>query len=358
MLTRRIPLPQNQAPVRPPPQQQQPHQPPSALPPYLQRSATVAGHSSQPPSRSSTPPIGPTPYRPSSPFRNRPSSVPPRPHSPVASASVVVEPIDVDLVVRTIPRSDLHANKPFSVACTLGVSASVREGQQRTLTLAVQHVQPPARPTSGKMGPPVPSHTMATRGRTATATNSRLASAVATAIASSIAPRSSLTLLDGPLVGSPRMTQLGEHEEDHHDRPLSSPSLYRIPPPEPMSGDETRYEKLRGATRFLGASTVLVPPMTLARTSASADAPRSSSPSGGGGGGGDDPPPSKEEQFWDFELEYTPLKTGFVLVGGLRVLLLEDQVHSTEDAYLPERRIVAPVVLKEWDVIGEIWVKS
>ena len=125
-----------------------------------------------------------------------------------------------------------------------------------------------------------------------------------------------------------------------------------------MSGDETRYEKLRGATRFLGASTVLVPPMTLARTSASADAPRSSSPSGGGGGGGDDPPPSKEEQFWDFELEYTPLKTGFVLVGGLRVLLLEDQVHSTEDAYLPERRIVAPVVLKEWDVIGEIWVKS
>lgn len=122
-----------------------------------------------------------------------------------------------------------------------------------------------------------------------------------------------------------------------------------------MSGDETRYEKLRGATRFLGVSTVLVPPMTLARTAASADAPRSSSP---GGGGGDDAPPRKGEQFWDFELEYTPLKTGFVLVGGLRVLLLEDQVHSTEDAYLTERRIVAPVVLKEWDVIGEIWVKS
>jgi hypothetical protein len=151
------------------------------------------------------------------------------------------------------------------------------------------------------------------------------------------------------------MTQLGEHEEDHHDRPLSAASLHRIPPPEPMSGDETRYEKLRGATRFLGVSTVLVPPMTLARTAASADAPRSSSP---GGGGGDDAPPRKGEQFWDFELEYTPLKTGFVLVGGLRVLLLEDQVHSTEDAYLTERRIVTPVVLKEWDVIGEIWVKS
>src|SRR5260221_11784016 len=88
MLTRRIPLPQNQAPVRPPQQQQQPHQPASALPLHLQRSPTVSGHSSQPPSRSSTPPLGPTPYRPSSPFRNRPSSVPPRPHSPVTSHTI------------------------------------------------------------------------------------------------------------------------------------------------------------------------------------------------------------------------------------------------------------------------------
>ena len=120
-----------------------------------------------------------------------------------------------------------------------------------------------------------------------------------------------------------------------------------------MSGDETRYEKLRGATRFLGVSTVLVPPMTLARTAASVDAPQSSPPSGEG----DDAPSRKEEQFWDFELEYTPLRTGLVLVGGLRVLLLEDQVHSTENGHLPERRIVTPVVLKEWDVIGEIWVK-
>jgi hypothetical protein len=151
------------------------------------------------------------------------------------------------------------------------------------------------------------------------------------------------------------MTQLGGHEEDHHDRPLSLASLYRIPPPEPMSGDETHYERLRGATRFLGASTVLVPPMILTRTAASADAPQSPSLSGGGG---DDAPPRKEEQFWNFELEYAPLKTGFVLVGGLRVLLLDDQVHSTEDAHSPERRILSPVVLKEWDVIGEIWVKS
>jgi hypothetical protein len=66
----------------------------------------------------------------------------------------------------------------------------------------------------------------------------------------------------------------------------------------------------------------------------------------------------KEVQFWDFVLEYTPLRTGFVPVGGLRVLLVEDQVQGAEEAYPERRSSNVPVVLKEWDVIGEIWVKS
>jgi len=92
--------------------------------------------------------------------------------------------------------------------------------------------------------------------------------------------------------------------------------------------------------------------------------------SGGGGGGasiaaaaaaaaaGEDATRErKEERFWDFELQYTPLRNGFVPVGGLRVLLLEDRVQGAEEAYLA-RRTGGLVVLKEWDVIGEIWVKS
>jgi trafficking protein particle complex subunit 13 len=135
-----------------------------------------------------------------------------------------------------------------------------------------------------------------------------------------------------------------------------------------MHGDEARYNKLRGATRFLGASTLLVPPMTLVRTHPESEL---SSVGPGGGGGGDNDSSKgdtttgtsaattgKEEQFWDFELEYTPLRIGFVPVGGLRVLLLEDLVQGTEEAYPERRSSNAPVVLKEWDVIGEIWVKS
>jgi hypothetical protein len=185
---------------------------------------------------------------------------------------------------------------------------------------------------------------------TTSATNSRLASLVATAIASSIAPRasSSSTFLDGPLVGSPRVAQLGEQQEEEEDP--AELALRRIPPPEPIPGDEARYDKLRGATRFLGASTLLVPPITLAPSSLGGDKDGGDATTGGAA-------PKKEEQFWEFELEYTPLMAGFVPVGGLRVLLLEDRVHGTDEVD-PGRRFAAPVILKEWDVIGEIWVKS
>jgi trafficking protein particle complex subunit 13 len=126
-----------------------------------------------------------------------------------------------------------------------------------------------------------------------------------------------------------------------------------------MHGDEARYDKLRGATRFLGASTLLVPPMTLARTHSESEL-SSVGPGGDAttGTGAAATTTGKEVQFWNFELEYTPLRTGFMPVGGLRVLLVEDRVQGAEEAYPERRSSSVSVVLKEWDVIGEIWVKS
>ncbi|KAH9001443.1 DUF974-domain-containing protein [Lactarius akahatsu] len=359
MLSRRIPFPPNP----PPPRPQQPQQM-SALPLHLQRSTTVSGLSPHPPSRSSTPPAGgPAPYRPSSPFRNRPMSVPPRPQSPLTTSSAgtgshpiaaaaaahlvpPVDPIDVDLVVRSIPHGALPVDKPFRVACTLGVAASVREGRQRTLSLAVQHVQlqsaaPAAAPDVVAPLPTTASHLPP------------LAAAGATTAPSSPAARTPLVLLGGPFVGSPRTTQQLAGPE------AADESTLRVPPPEPVAGDEGRYEKLRGATHFVGPSTLLVPPLTfVART-----IPETSTWTPFGGGGDDKKDvggagaTKKEEHFWEFELAYAPLKTGFVPVGGLRVLLLEDRVDGGAEAYADKRTSV-PATLREWDVIGEIWVKS
>ena len=273
---------------------------------------------------------------------------PPRPQSPLTSAGAgnhppttaahlgpPVDPIDVDLVVRSIPHDALLVDKPFRVACTLGVAASVREGRQRTLSLAVQHVQLPFIAAAA----PVPEVVVAPAGASTTRP-------------SSPAPRTPLALLDGPLIGSPRATQLAGPETDE------SP-LLRLPPPKPVAGDEGRYEKLRGATHFLGPSMLLVPPMTFARTIPEMSSSSSSSSGGGEGDvriGGAESATKKEERFWEFELAYAPLKIGFVPVGGLRVLLLEDRADGGVEAYL-DRRPSVPVTLREWDVIGEIWVK-
>jgi hypothetical protein len=269
-------------------------------------------------------------------------SVPPqRPQSPITTTVPLgppADPIDVDLVVRSIPHGELLVDKPFRVACTLGVAVSVREGQQRTLSLAVQHVQPPSA---------APEVVVAPLLTTMTTTSHLPPPAGANPRPSSPAPRTPLALLDGQFIGSPRTAQLAAGAEAEE----STLRLLSVPPPEPMVGDEGRYGKLRGAMHFLGPSTLLVPPMTFARTipDSGDDDKKDESNSGA---------TKKEEQFWEFELAYAPLKIGFVLVGGLRVLLLEDRVDGGAEAYPDKRTPSVPVTLREWDVIGEIWVKS
>jgi trafficking protein particle complex subunit 13 len=296
-------------------------------------------------------------------------SVSPRPQSPGTSLAIAsahlrlaADPIDVDLVVRSMPRGALPVNRAFRVACTLGVVASVREGQQRTLSLAVQHIQlsvataAATHETSASPSPPPVSRSNPPPTVTATATTTAIAP-------SSPASRAPPALLDGPLVDSPRTTHPTERQEED-DPSFALQQQQRIPPPEPITpGDERHYEnlKLRGATRFLGASTLLVPPMTLVVRATPESSSSSSSSSSGGDRAASGGATTKVERFWDFELEYAPLRTGFVPIGGLRVLLLEDRVDGAAEAY-PERRRTAtaasPVVLREWDVIGEIWVRS
>ncbi|KAK7693181.1 hypothetical protein QCA50_002747 [Cerrena zonata] len=162
MLSRRIPLVQPMAVPAPPPKQAA-----SALPLHLQRSASVASapsrmqspHLAQRPMSPPAAPGSPQPYRPGSPFRNRQSTigVPPRvgspapvsPQPPTPTPQKPVPDIEIDLVVRSIPRDDLSIEKPFRVAFTLNVSALVplaptgQSRRRRNLTFAIQHVQPP-----------------------------------------------------------------------------------------------------------------------------------------------------------------------------------------------------------------------
>jgi len=53
-----------------------------------------------------------------------------------------------------------------------------------------------------------------------------------------------------------------------------------------------------------------------------------------------------------FSLTYMPMQKGFSTVGGLRILLVGDQMDG-EDR---EKEDALP--LKEWDVIAELWVQG
>ena len=66
----------------------------------------------------------------------------------------------------------------------------------------------------------------------------------------------------------------------------------------------------------------------------------------------------------DFELQYIPVRSGFVTVGGLRVLLVSDRLVDADEADPVQRTRSHSVsqekvrTLREWDVVAEMWVQS
>ncbi|KAI0048223.1 DUF974-domain-containing protein [Auriscalpium vulgare] len=332
MLSRRIPLIQ---PTQAPRQQQ----PASALPLHLQRAAGNPA-ASLPPSRSSTPPIGgPAPYRPASPsLRNRPSSVPPRTQSPAAGnvhvvAHVPLDPIDVDLVTHAIVQAPIAVHKRFPIAFTLGISVSIPEGQARLISLVVQHVQlsqvlssPPHTAPSDILGHRTPAFAPSPTFHGTSRT-------------------SSVALEDRGLVTSPKHQQFDEDV------------LKRLPPPVPEPADEVAYSKIQGID-FVGPSTLILPSATL-RASGGLESLTSDTESEESSSSGLQNKMTTVENFWEFELEYKPTRTGYLKVGGLRVILVEDRlIDEGESTDAPTRPALASRTLREWDVVGEIWVTS
>lgn len=74
----------------------------------------------------------------------------------------------------------------------------------------------------------------------------------------------------------------------------------------------------------------------------------------------------------DFSLSYIPITAGFSTLGGLRIILVDDQLADEGELTPSEtqggglfgagvsevRRPTDVQVLREWDVIGEIWVRT
>ncbi|KAG6910920.1 hypothetical protein DXG01_006603 [Tephrocybe rancida] len=316
MLSRRIPIP---APVQ---------IPASALPPYLKRSVTNG-----PPSRPQSPQLNqsrpgtPPPLRPGSPSQIRsPSAVPPRPQSPFQPLAAPPPEIEVGLLIRDLPRDKVRVDKPFTIPLTLVLSTfppQGRESSRRIVKIVVQHLQPPRvfqlpltstpAPRTETFSPRLPSSGFSTPSSTAPTFNYAIAHQKLAAVAS---PRQqALSALEGAFF-------------------VSENDVAMLPPPYFKGQDEL---KAPPTVLYVGSSVLSLPPIELSRSGGSTD---------------------QIVKVQDFKLNYLPTQKGFATVGGLRILLVEDRFMNGSDAEtgilgggLSQARM-----LKEWDVISEVWV--
>lgn len=69
--------------------------------------------------------------------------------------------------------------------------------------------------------------------------------------------------------------------------------------------------------------------------------------------------PSKIQAVQDFDLSFVGLRKGFSTIGGMRILLVDDHltqgVQEEDDKNVPTKRAH---ILREYAVVGEVWVAS
>ncbi|KIJ60596.1 hypothetical protein HYDPIDRAFT_98329 [Hydnomerulius pinastri MD-312] len=338
-LSRRITGPAPPPPPQPQPQLPATQQPPTAIPPYLQRNTPAPSSPSRPrspqlpPSRPNSPP--PNQFRPGSPFR-KPQALPPiqRPHSPAGSISSISVPptqplvvpdlapdLDVDLVVVRRVDGPVFVEKPFTLGLRITVAASIPRGRrQGVVSLVVQHLQP-SRASSGS----------APETSQVTATSSTRFSSYASP-STQVTPAQTPYIIAGelPLVSSPQKLVSAEGD-----------ITISLPPPYFDTPDETRNAKLKGCS-FLGPSAISLAPMKLTPPPENEN---------------DDIPIPRAEGSQEFELTFQPLRTGFVCVGGLRVILVGDDISDVDGA-THRAAGKGPRTLKELDILAEVWVRS
>ncbi|TFK42800.1 hypothetical protein BDQ12DRAFT_710033 [Crucibulum laeve] len=319
VLSRRIPL----APVQ---------QPAPALPPYLRRNVVgpVPSRPQSPQlvqSRPGSPSMG---IRPASPSITRAIGSAGHPQSPIQpSALFSLPPLDVHLIVRHVPRNTIAIEKPFDISFALAITSPIQRDHRRNVKLAIQHLQPPrvsipaTSPITEPFTPRLPSSGQTTPLSATGTFNYALA-------------HQKITIASArPVDNQPEPDFQARQSDD------TEPTL---PPPYYDGPDELRHMS-HGAV-FVGSSAVFLPPVVLLSANLN-EATKDNI--------------AAAEAIVEFRQSFVPLRRGFSTVGGLRILLVEDELFSEEEQEAPSiqtynsRRVRT---LREYDVVAEIWASE
>jgi len=232
--------------------------------------------------------------------------------------------LDIGLVLLDMHRGDIRVEHAFTATFRLSIGGPVprtHTGKRRIVQVAVQHVQtrravlvpgPDGTLTSASrvdaFGFPTPSPTVASR--------------IAEAMEAS--PR--------PLYASPK----------HMSGGMQLPSPYDNRP-------GVEGTSASASCHFLGSSTQVLPPIQLSFPEGLASDAQTEDTDG---------PEPKGAGSWEFTLAYMPTQTGFVRVGGVRIILTKDELidegieldeHISQGSFQPR-------LLKEIECVAEVWV--
>ena len=322
------------------------HPPPSAIPPHLQQSRP---HSPQQAvSRPSTPPGSPAP-----PKHRLPSHQIGRSQSPASSLPppTPFQDLELDLVVHSIPRSHVPLEQPFKVVFELTLSVLLpAPGMTRQVHLMIQHLQPTPAPSTL----PIHHPTQAPINTSPRPSLDVLSPRVPPESASpSMSPKRGVfnfglgltqAMNESPFPNHNAEPSAPSHDVESISTPTTTPTrptLIRLPPPFSSS------MKSR-CVLPLGASVISLPPFQLTRSESETSVSETSITY------------PKTTMIRRFECTFIPMHKGLANVGGLRVLLIGDreveETNSQDDLILISHVNAEAKVLREWDVVGEVWI--
>jgi trafficking protein particle complex subunit 13 len=216
---------------------------------------------------------------------------------------------------------------------------------QRVISLVAQHVQP-RRVRAVPAPEPASSHP--------DAFSPQLPSALASA-SPILSPLRGALSFGKSFVVSPEHFDIDGHTDRHSGEMSrnvdSSSHVVVLPPPFTDGEGDVKMVNSKGVL-FLGSSAIHLEPIRLSSMTMDEK------------GEMDDGNAStvKVEAAQEFGLSYIPLAKGFSIVGGLRIILVGDQLVEEDQAASNQtdsvRGRTEVRILKEWDVIAEIWVKT
>lgn len=282
-------------------------------------------------------------------------------HQPVI-AEVTRTDIEVDLAVVKMPhKSTVQLRSPFSIEFSLAVSWPVDSRKSETGSLLVQHVvrvpieelkrltseshnikgleisldsaAPLNPPRSPSIDAITPRQVLSPGPGTPGGSTTRGFSSPELVTSPAMAPASLSQILPDPLTDRLRLISLDDTQRSGAagNEMGENTGLHLLPPFAVLPQDElVNSEHSGGQVRFIGSSTVSLPRL----------------PSNNGmvvGG--------RVEEENKFTLSYMPTRQGFARIGGLRLWLLRDERRGDTETFTAE-----PRMLKEWDIVSEVWV--